>query len=226
MFRCRLKLKPSAATRGFGGVASSQCALRPEYHNNHRHHHQHSHQFSTQCCGMQNYSFSLPAAVRTMDDFHSIRCMSSKSSMATTSFQSLVQSLKSTKQTCTIIESSCGGLISSSLMSVPGSSAVYYGGTVAYNTKKSGKLLCGDEELHGRLLNAPSAAAVNDEDLLDAHPDLSEEAREYVKSKLHWTRQTALSYCDHVQTDFAIAEGESFGIFLQYITCLLIMGCN
>ena len=37
-------------------------------------------------------------------------------------FSKLEESLKSTGQTCTIIESSCGGLISSSLMSVPGSS--------------------------------------------------------------------------------------------------------
>ena len=51
-------------------------------------------------------------------------------SLATPPFQKLVESLKSTGQTCTIIESSCGGLISSSLMSVPGSSKVYFGGTV------------------------------------------------------------------------------------------------
>lgn len=41
--------------------------------------------------------------------------------------------------------------------------------------------------------------------------DLSEEARKYVKSKLQWTRETALKYCHHVQTDFAIAEGGATG---------------
>lgn len=59
-----------------------------------------------------------------------IRCSSSKirlaSSLATSPFTELVAKLKSTHQTCTIIESSCGGLIQSSLMSVPGSSKVYW----------------------------------------------------------------------------------------------------
>lgn len=129
--------------------------------------------------------------------------------IATDPFKRLVHSLKLANQTCTIIESSCGGLISSSLMGVPGSSVVYFGGTVAYNTKKSGKLLCGDEELHGRLLNP---AQNDDEDmLLDEHPDLSPEARKYIKSKLYWTRETALKYCQHVDTDFTIAEGGATG---------------
>eukprot|EP00984_Skeletonema_dohrnii_P011228 scaffold4464_cov170-Skeletonema_dohrnii-CCMP3373.AAC.1 len=63
---------------------------------------------------------------------------SQSSSLATQPFQRLVETLKSSTQTCTIIESSCGGLISSSLMSVPGSSRVYFGGTVAYSTKRAG----------------------------------------------------------------------------------------
>lgn len=132
------------------------------------------------------------------------------SSLATEPFTRLVQSLKSTNQTCTIVESSCGGLISSSLMGVPGSSAVYFGGTVAYNTRKSGRLLCGDEELHKSLLSGASAND-NDEKLLDEHSDLSEEARKYIKSKLHWTREAAIKYCQHVDTDFAIAEGGATG---------------
>ncbi|KAL3803248.1 hypothetical protein ACHAWO_005605 [Cyclotella atomus] len=132
------------------------------------------------------------------------------SSLATEPFTRLVQSLKSTNQTCTIIESSCGGLISSSLMSVPGSSAVYFGGTVAYNTRMSGKLLCGDEELHKSLLSGPSVNS-DDDKLLDEHSDLSEGARKYIKSKLHWTREVAIKYCQHVNTDFAIAEGGATG---------------
>ena len=129
--------------------------------------------------------------------------------IATDPFKRLVKSLKLANQTCTVIESSCGGLISAALMGVPGSSAVYFGGTVAYNTKKSGRLLCGDEELHKRLLN-PSQ---NDDDdmLLDDYPDLSQEARNYIKLKLYWTRETALKYCQHVGTDFAIAEGGATG---------------
>ncbi|KAL7548680.1 hypothetical protein ACHAWF_011959, partial [Thalassiosira exigua] len=133
--------------------------------------------------------------------------------LATQPFQHLVEALKSASQTCTIVESSCGGLISSSLMSVPGSSKVYFGSTVAYNTKKSGKLLCGDEKLHGRLLNGPPSADDNEETHADTFEegDLSEEARKYIQTKLHWTRETSLAYCEHMNTDFAIAEGGATG---------------
>lgn len=57
---------------------------------------------------------------------HRSAFLRSISSLATPPFKELVDKLKSTNQTCTIIESSCGGLISSSLMSVPGSSKVYW----------------------------------------------------------------------------------------------------
>lgn len=96
-------------------------------------------------------------------------------------------------------------------MGVPGSSSVYFGGTVAYNTRKSGKLLCGDDELHRRLLSGPVSSDDGDDELLDEHTDLSQEARKYIKSKLHWTRETAVRYCQHVDTDFAIAEGGATG---------------
>lgn len=81
---------------------------------------------------------------------------------------------------------------------------------MAYNTRKSGKLLCGDDELHQRLM-AGASANKDDDNLLDEHPDLSNEARNYIKSKLHWTRETAIKYCHHVDTDFAIAEGGATG---------------
>ena len=57
---------------------------------------------------------------------HRSMFLRSISSLATPPFKELVDKLKNTNQTCTIIESSCGGLISSSLMSVPGSSRVYW----------------------------------------------------------------------------------------------------
>ena len=57
---------------------------------------------------------------------HRSTFLRSISSLATPPFKELVDKLKSTNQTCTIIESSCGGLISSSLMSIPGSSRVYW----------------------------------------------------------------------------------------------------
>lgn len=47
--------------------------------------------------------------------------------------------LKSTKQTVGVAESSSGGLISSSLLSVPGASAYFMGGTVIY-TRESRKV--------------------------------------------------------------------------------------
>jgi len=137
-------------------------------------------------------------------------------SFATPLFQSLVERLKSNKQTCTVVESSCGGLISASLMSVPGSSTVYFGGTVAYSTKRSGKLLCGDEDLHKRLLNvSPENKPIdsNPENWHNLHfdPMLSEETQQYIQSKIQWTREAALAYCRHLDTDFAIAEGGATG---------------
>eukprot|EP00986_Skeletonema_menzelii_P020651 scaffold31912_cov171-Skeletonema_menzelii.AAC.3 len=145
----------------------------------------------------------------------------SKSSLATQPFQQLVESLKASTQTCTIIESSCGGLISSSLMSVPGSSRVYFGGTIAYSTKRAGKLLCGDADLHDRLLNSTSAASSDDDNdnystkmgsmIINAQEYLSEETKAYIQSKVKWTQEAALSYCKHMETDFAIAEGGATG---------------
>jgi hypothetical protein len=158
-------------------------------------------------------------------------------SLASPPFKKLVESLKSKGQTCTIIESSCGGLISSSLMSVPGSSNVYYGGTVcrllltyfpfncsffsthllatfmqwqvAYNTKKSGKLLC-DEDLHRILMDVSSTSSSinkdNDDDIICIRQDLSSETKKYIKSKVVWTREAALSYCAHMGTDYVSAH--------------------
>lgn len=134
-------------------------------------------------------------------------------SLATKPFQRLVETLKSSSQTCTIIESSCGGLISSSLMSVPGSSRVYFGGTILYSTKRAGKLVCGDEELHNRLLKSTSTAAIDDDEkrLVGVQENLSEETKAYIQSKVKWTQEAALSYCKHLDTDFAIAEGGATG---------------
>ena len=75
---------------------------------------------------------SLRSATAAQYHQSRIRCCSSRirlassASLATSPFTELVAKLKSTHQTCTIIESSCGGLIQSSLMSVPGSSKVYW----------------------------------------------------------------------------------------------------
>jgi NAD+ diphosphatase len=94
-------------------------------------------------------------------------------------------------------------------MSVPGSSRVYFGGTVVYSTKRAGKLLCGDEELHGRLLKSIASAEYDAKIYVPEH--LSDETKAYIQSKVNWTREVALSYCKHMNTDFAIAEGGATG---------------
>ena len=82
------------------------------------------------------------------------------------------------------------------------------GGTIAYNTKKSGKLLVsGDDRLHKRLLDASSAARTicnNDieERGINIPRDFSEEAQGYIRSKVISTSETALSYCREMGTDF------------------------
>ena len=133
------------------------------------------------------------------------------SSLATPAFQRLVQSLKETKQTCALVESSCGGLIAASLMAVPGSSRVYYGSTVAYNTKLSGPLLCGDRQLHERLMKLTGS----EEDVLgstvDADENLSDEATQYIRKKIASTRAIAVAYCKHMDTDLVIVEGGATG---------------
>ncbi|KAL7447068.1 hypothetical protein ACHAXM_010739 [Skeletonema potamos] len=157
-----------------------------------------------------------PLRRRTLLSLHNAKRQISSvdsQSLATQPFQRLVETLKSSAQTCTIIESSCGGLISSSLMSVPGSSRVYFGGTVAYSTKRAGKLLCGDKQLHDRLLKSTSSAAIDNDDkmVVDVQEHLTEETKAYIQSKLKWTKEAALSYCKHMDTDFAIAEGGATG---------------
>ena len=82
------------------------------------------------------------------------------------------------------------------------------GGTIAYNTKKSGKLLVsGDDQLHNRLLDASSTArTICDNDIeergIKIPKDFSEGAKFYIRSKVISTSETALSYCREMETDF------------------------
>ncbi len=57
----------------------------------------------------------------------------------TTSANPVAELLKSRKETVAVAESSTGGLISASLLSVPGASSYYLGGTVIY-TRESRKV--------------------------------------------------------------------------------------
>ena len=118
-----------------------------------------------------------------------------------TAFRAVVAALKERKKTVAVVEATCGGLISSSIMGVEGSSAVYFGGTVAYNTRRCKPLLLDDDALHASLVE-PSIAPRAD----------GESAGDYYKrTKAHWTARTAVAYCEAMGTDYAVAEGGAAG---------------
>ena len=119
------------------------------------------------------------------------------------SFQRLVQGLKDREKTIAVVESSCGGLIQASIMAVPGSSQVYFGGSIAYNTKRSLPLLFNDKALHERILHPPSLSPQSN--------DAAAAADEYIRSKEHWTAEVAKACCDALGVDYAIAEGGASG---------------
>lgn len=86
---------------------------------------------------------------------------------------------------------------------------------MAYNTKKSGKLLVsGDDNLHNRLLAASSSSSlsIDSNNNIDIPQyDMSDEAKAYIQSKVLSTREAAISYCKQMDTNFAIAEGGATG---------------
>ena len=57
------------------------------------------------------------------------------------SFVKLVAALRHTKSTCTVVEQTGGGLISSSILMQPGASQCYIGGSVIYNTQQCQPLI-------------------------------------------------------------------------------------
>lgn len=124
-----------------------------------------------------------------------------KANTTSAPFKRLVSVLKDANKTCTTIEQSCGGLISSGIMAVPGASKVYVGGTIAYNTKKIKPLLLNDTELYDNLNTIPDQLVNSNLTQSDA----------YVQSKVHWTAQTSIAYCKAMNTDYAIAEGGATG---------------
>jgi len=63
---------------------------------------------------------------------------------------SVAELLKAAKQTLAVAESSAGGLISATLVSIPGASAYYIGGGVIYtSTARKALLRVGDEAMAG-----------------------------------------------------------------------------
>lgn len=80
------------------------------------------------------------------------------SSMAT----SVGQLLKDRGDTIAVSESSCGGLISASLVAVPGASAYYLGGAVVYTrASQKGLLDVPDEAMDGMRASTEEYAALN-----------------------------------------------------------------
>ena len=139
------------------------------------------------------------------------------SAVVTKTFQRLVQGLKDQGKTCTIVESSCGGLLNASLMAIPGSSAVYYGGTIAYNTQQSKKLLLNDDALHQQLLQRrpPRPPSEQAEQHVDSSSSSNNhnnpQVQAYIQSKRDWTKHVALAYCQQLNVDYAIAEAGAMG---------------
>ena len=125
---------------------------------------------------------------------------SSPSAMRARTFKAVVDALKSRNKTVTTLESTTGGLISSSIMEIDGASSCYFGGSVAYNTRRCKPILLNDEALHDSLVH-PTLQAVDGES----------EGDHYKRSKLDWTRKTAIQYCQQMGTDFAVAEGGAAG---------------
>ena len=65
--------------------------------------------------------------------------------------QEVADLLKSTNQTLSVSESSAGGLISATLVSIPGASDYYVGGVVVYTrVAQKGLLLVPDEAMEGK----------------------------------------------------------------------------
>ena len=118
------------------------------------------------------------------------------SALTSASFKKLVQTLKHSKKTCTVVEQCCGGTINASILAQPGASSVYLGGSVIYNTKKGGKsLLFNNESLYQSLTNVDKINCPND----------------YIQSKFDWTAKTSVAFCEALGTDYAVAEGGAAG---------------
>lgn len=137
------------------------------------------------------------------------------SSLTTAAFRRLVSSLKQTQKTLCVVEQSCGGLIQTSIMAQPGASKVFLGGTIPYNTRQSKPILLNSEELHQRLLSnpagSPSLATTTVSECSKNADSLSDETKEYMQSKLHWTAETSVAFCRELGTDYCIAEGGATG---------------
>ena len=70
--------------------------------------------------------------------------------------------LKERQQTIAVSESSCGGLLSAALVSIPGASAYYVGGSVVYTrTAQKGLLQVPDEAMSNMRASTEAYALLN-----------------------------------------------------------------
>jgi NADH pyrophosphatase NudC (nudix superfamily)/nicotinamide mononucleotide (NMN) deamidase PncC len=159
-------------------------------------------------------------ALTSIMQLFGVRAASSSSSSSSStstalqqSFARLVAALRITKSTCTVIEQSCGGTVAASILAQPGASQVFYGSSVVYNTARCQPILLNDSALYQSLLVTPVSESTRLGSMLDdLDADLyDEESVMYIRSKLHWTTQTALAYCQQLNTDYAMAESGATG---------------
>jgi NADH pyrophosphatase NudC (nudix superfamily)/nicotinamide mononucleotide (NMN) deamidase PncC len=127
-------------------------------------------------------------------------------------FARLVAALRLSKSTVTVVEQSCGGLISASILAQPGASQVFFGGSVIYSTAKCQPLLLNDTELYQSLLVNAATTKSSELRLSESLYGVDDaEIDRYLASKLHWTKQIAIAYCQAMQTDYAIVESGAVG---------------
>ena len=97
--------------------------------------------------------------------------------------ESAARKLRERNETIAVAETSCGGLISASLLSIPGASAYYVGGTVTYTRVANQALLAG---------------------AVPVPPDLRGETEEYALYLAH-------AVAARLQTTWAIGESGAAG---------------
>jgi Competence-damaged protein len=127
------------------------------------------------------------------------------------SFFRLVNALKAAgNKKCVVVEQCCGGLITASIMAQPGASRILVGGSVVYDTKSAKPLLLNNDALYDSIRSGPPVSSLPPSPTFTATDGFSSSAEEeenYVASKLHWTAETSVAFCQNLGTDYAIAEG-------------------
>ena len=116
-------------------------------------------------------------------------------------FRSLVAALKRKGKTVAVVESTAGGLINAGIMAIEGSSEVYFGGSVSYNTKRGLPFLLNDTELHQKLLTPAIESKQNEES----------DGEYYIRSKVYSSAVLAEAFLKSTGTDYAVAEGGAAG---------------